>query len=231
VRPPGGLASPAISLSAQIGGSAEPANDANIGHAKLLATAEVSGGWRISPFFEIGGFFGGASGGYGIDPTLASNNNADSNAEYAYRTYGLRARMHLARGASYDGWFGVDLGRYTETWDLKGLNQKGNFHRFASSGLFALAIGADFPFGRSFAIGGTLRYLACSASGSDDAGSADPGAPGYVFAGRYSSTRGFFELGLHMTWSIPFGPTSAPTPTPPATSPTGVAALPQAGTF
>lgn len=222
-RAPGGLVSPAIAFSVQIGGSL-PENDANIGSPRLLAAGEVGVGWRATSFFEAGIFYGGALGSYKLNPVA----KLETNADFSYSTYGLRARMHLVRGASYDGWFGVDLGRYSESWTLKGTDGGAGFSFSGASTLFALGFGLDLPISRALAVGAAARYVASSASDGAAKGCTSGDCASTVFANGYSSNRGYFELGLRLIWSVPYGGNTDPTP--PSTGP-AVAALPEPRAF
>lgn len=225
-RPPGGLYAPALTIAGQVGGSSA-SNDAGIGTPTWLASGELSLGWRISPFLEIGAFGALARGSYDLS---AAPSGLDANAGYGFGTYGLRGRMHLVRGEGYDGWFGVDLGRFVETWTLKNADGGGKaFSVDASATLFALGVGLDVPIGRAIALGGVARFLTASPGGpssSDCAAGRD--CVGSVFTSGFSSTRGFFELGLRVVWSIPL---AAPTPPPAPSAGSSVAALPGPGAF
>jgi tetratricopeptide (TPR) repeat protein len=222
-RAPGGLVAPAIAISVQIGGSL-PENDANIGSTHLLSAGEVGLAWRATSFFEAGIFYGGALGSYTLNPVA----NLETNADFSYRTYGLRARMHLVRGAWFDGWFGVDLGRYSESWTLKGTGSNAGFSFEGASTVFALGFGLDVPVSRALAIGANTRYVASSASDGSAHGCTAGDCAGTVFTNGYSSNRGFFELGLRLIWSVPYGGNPEP---PPASTGPAVAALPERRAF
>jgi hypothetical protein len=236
-HPPGGLYAPAIAISAQAGVGLG-GNDFGVGTLGTMGTGELAVAFRLSSFLDVGAYFGLARGSFEL---ASPPNGVQANAGYGFRTYGLRGRMHLVQGESYDGWLGVDLGRFDESWSLKGTDGREAFGLGASSFAYGLSIGLDIPLGRALALGGAVRYLAASADDPSVSGTCTlSDCAGAVFSQGHNPTRGFFELGLRVVWSIPVGaparPT-APSPAPPPASPptslpaSAVAALPGPSTF
>ena len=185
-RPTTGLISPAFELSLGLGGSA-PANDTgSAGNNRVLGAADLGVSWRINSFWELGLFGAFAGGKY----ELTAKDSSVSNVPYNYGTYGLRFRMHPVRGRKFDGWLGFDVGRFTETWQ-----QSGTSDIKASSTALGLGFGVDFPLGRTWALGGGLRFLAAS----------KPTCANNDCPQDLPETRGFVEFGLRIVWSIPYG--------------------------
>jgi len=215
-RPPGGLVAPGYQLSLQLGMSM-PTPDYRYGTRHPLGALELGASWRASSFWELGLFGGGASGRYTIDDSVRSTRsdqsvaivNIDPNADYSYGTLGIRARMHLVRTKHVDGWFGVDLGAWTESWKFSGAER---FEYHATSAAFGLGFGFDVPLSRTWAVGLAARYLAASAAEGTRTDCADkvPCTGGFLpgegqSGGAQSTSRGFFDLGLRIVWSIPSG--------------------------
>ena len=222
-RAPGGLISPAVALTLGLGVSL-PANDQNVVDRKALAAGELGIGWRINSFWELGIWGGGAIGTLNL--TTASQGAAvkdsttgavtsdkyGSNATYSYGTVGLRLRMHVIRAKEFDGWFGVEVGRFQESWkfDTTTLGGTSSSHTVdSSSAAYGLSMGLDIPIAKTWAIGGLGRFLAAST----DNASKLPG-------GANSDARGFFELGLRVVWSLPLGDEKKEAPGTPVTAST-----------
>lgn len=240
-RPPGGLASPAVNLALQLGTSI-PAGDYHGGDARALGALELAVAYRINGFFELGIFASGAAGTYGVQSSVSSGYDAslgrvsvDSNADYSYGILGVRGRMHLLRTKQIDGWFGVDLGAWTESWGFRGQDA---FTYKASSAAFGLSVGLDVPIARDWAIGGALRFLSASASNGHRTDCAIHSSysvcnsgylPGEGASGEdKSTTRGFFDLGLHLVYVFRLGPDAQPPASPaaaPATAKLGASAF------
>ncbi len=230
-RAPGGLVSPALTFSLQLGASM-PAEEHRAFERRALGAGELGVGYRLGGFWEIGAFAAGARGDRAVRGDLSGDTTLraplEANATYQYGTLGLRGRMHLLRTRTVDGWVGVDVGTWQELWTFGG---DGGFRYRANSALFGLAVGADVPIARTWAIGGSLRFLSASASNGRReecragvpcdglAGLPGEGLPG----GRSSTSRGFFELALRVVWSLPTGADSRPAkpsaPSTPSTSP------------
>ncbi|MBI2395230.1 MAG: PEGA domain-containing protein [Deltaproteobacteria bacterium] len=230
-RAPGGLVAPAFELSAALG-VAIPTPDYRYGKRQGLGSFELGASWRASGFWEIGLFGGVATGRYGVEngalrtdaaPDLSSSRvNIDTNADYSSRIIGVRARMHLVRTRRVDGWFGVDLGAWSEVWRFTGPQA---FEYRADSVAFGLGFGFDVPLSRNWAAGFAARFLAASASNgrreSCDARSIQCNSAYLPGEGAgdgvpQSTSRGFFDLGLRLVYSIPLG---GPEPKPAAPAP------------
>lgn len=232
-RAPGGLVAPAIAFSLGLG-VAIPTPDYRYGKRQGLGSFELGASWRASGFWELGLFGGVATGRHGIDdaalrtdpaPDLSSSKvNIDTNADYSSRIIGVRARMHLVRTKRVDGWFGVDLGAWSEVWRFTGVHK---FEYRADSVGFGLGFGFDVPLSRNWAAGFAARFLAASASnGRRDACDAKsiqcesaylPGE-GAGDGVPQSTSRGFFDVGLRLVYSIPLGG-SEPKPAAPPPAP------------
>lgn len=222
-RAPGGLVAPGFQLSLTLGTSV-PTPDYRYGDRQALGAAELGASWRASSFWELGIFGGGAAGKYSIDDSVRRTNpdtslaevNVDPNAAYSWGTLGIRARMHLVRTKKVDGWFGVDLGAWTESWKFTGPQA---FEYHASSAAFGLGLGFDVPVSRTWAVGFSGRFLAASAAGGERS-NCSGGAPcSKAFlpgegqsGGAQSTSRGFFDFGVRVVWSIP-SVEAAPKPT------------------
>lgn len=227
-RAPGGLPAPGFHLALQLG-TALPTPDYQYGERKAMGAAELGASWRPSGFWELGIFAGGASGRYSIDQSVRNTNdpslgtaNVGPNADYSWGTIGLRARMHLVRTKKVDGWFGVDVGGWTESWKFTGEKA---FDYHASSAAFGLGLGFDVPLSRVWAVGVAARFLAASASNGARSNCVDSnlcsgGLPGETSSGGTQSTaRGFFDFGIRLVYSIPTGSNPEPKPAdPPATA-------------
>lgn len=211
-RAPGGLVAPGYQLALMVGASL-PTPDYRHGNRPVLGAFEVSASWRATSFWELGLYGGGAAGRYSIDDSARNAKtdpslgivDVDPNADYSYGTLGIRARMHLVRTKKVDGWFGVDVGAWTESWTITG---KQRFEYNATSASFGLGLGFDVPLSRRWAVGFATRFLAASASDGarshcENVDCANGWLPGEGPSSSKSTARGFFDFGLRLVWSIP----------------------------
>lgn len=238
-RAPGGLVAPGYQLSAQLG-LGLPTPDYRHADPPALASFEVGASWRATSFWEVGLYGGGAAGRYSLDAGVRNEKvdpslgivNVDPNVAYSYGTLGVRARMHLVRTKKIDGWFGVDLGAWSETWKVTGVQ---SFDYTANSAAFGLGLGFDVPLTRRWAVGFATRFLAASASDGKRSGCSanidcdKPYLPGEGPSSGRSTARGLFEFGLRLVWSIPSTaepapkPAEAPSKAPPSKAPPATA--------
>jgi hypothetical protein len=228
-RPPGGLTSPSVMFGVLLGGSF-PTPDYRTGRAGALGGAELSFSWRANGFWELGVFGGFSRGKYTIDDSVRGTNdssvskvNIDPNASYTTGILGARVRMHLVRSKRFDGWLGVDVGGWGESWSFTGAS---SFKYSASSPAFGIGFGADYALSERWGLGFVARFLQASAGNGARKDcvnvSCDLGfLPGEGQSGNPQSTsRGFFDLGLRLVYIIPTGekpaekPPAAPPPAP-----------------
>lgn len=235
-RAPGGLTSPSWMFGLQLGASIPMSDNYYYGSSKGLGAAELAASWRPSGFWELGIFGGIAGGSYSIDERVRSADdrslgqlNIEPNASYNHGILGLRARMHLVRSKRLDGWLGVDVGGWRESWHFSG-DQK--FDYSASSLAFAIGFGADYALSDKWALGFGMRFLQASASNGKR--SECTGTPNFTASGTpqdycpigflagegggggaQSTSRGFAEFGLRVVYLIPTGDAAKPAaPTP-----------------
>jgi hypothetical protein len=198
-RPTTGLISPSFMLTLGLGGVA-PANDTGrSSNNRVLGGVDIGASWRINSFWELGLFGAFAGGRYELPA-----GSGTTNVPYSYGNYGLRFRMHPVRGRKFDGWLGFDVGRFSETWQSTATTNEFK----ANATALGLGFGVDFPLGRTWALGGGLRFLAAS----------KPTCTENVCPTELPETRGFVEFGLRLVWSIPYGQPKEAAPTTTATT-------------
>jgi hypothetical protein len=208
-RDEGGLPVHAFNIALALGIAAPMAQVAR-GRLDVLGNVELSGGWRIHPLWSVGAFIGGAAGQIELKSSVSTSERIDPSGRYSFGIGGIRGRLHLLRDRYFDGWLGVDLGVWRETWSFNPVQNSGQtgFEWAATSPAIGLAAGLDFPIARTWALGAAARVFGTAVRSGDRFG-CGPGdnrcdsddLPG----GGGLGGRGFFEFVARLTWSIPYG--------------------------
>lgn len=220
-KEPGGIIAPSFLLSLGLGGGVTTGNantdtvtsgTSSARNARGVGLVDVGATWHPTPFWEFGVFVGGGTGSYSVKSGAVSD--PSSNVSYGYNIIGLRLRIHPIRARHFDGWLGLDIGRYGETWSTSGTNAvlqytNGSGDKITGSALgLGLAFGVDFPISRNWSLGGAFRYLSatqvqCSAN------NAPTGTSGKDICPASGADRGVSEFLLRLVFAIPYGPAPA----------------------
>lgn len=204
----GGLPSHAFHIALSLGIAAPMAQVAR-GRLDVLGGVELSGGWRMHPLWSVGAFIGGAAGRVELKSSVSTSEGIDPTGQYSFGIGGVRGRLHLLRDKYFDGWIGVDLGVWRETWRFSPASGSAlsGFEWAATSPALGLAAGLDFPIARTWAVGAAARVFGTAVRSGDRFGCTgadtrcnDDNLPG----GGGLGGRGFFEFVARLTWSIPY---------------------------
>lgn len=208
-REDGGLPSHAFNIALAVG-IAAPMQQVARGKLDILGAVDLGGSWRPHPLWSLGFFLGGASGKAEIKSSAARDEEIDPNGNYSFGIGGLRGRLHILRDKYFDGWIGLDLGIWRETWRFNPAQgtTKGGFEWAATSPAIGLTAGLDFPIARTWALGASARLFGTAVRSGDRFGcekASDTRCdPDELPGGGGLGPRGFFEVVGRLTWSIPY---------------------------
>ncbi len=208
-REEGGLPARAFHVALSVG-IAAPMSQVARGRLDVLGGVELSGGWRLHPLWSVGAFIGGAAGRVELKSSVSTSEQIDPTGQYSFGIGGVRGRLHVLRDKYFDGWIGVDVGVWRETWRFSPTSGStlSGFEWAATSPALGLAAGLDFPIARAWAVGASARVFGTAVRSGDRFGCTgtdtrcdDDNLPG----GGGLGGRGFFEFVARLTWSIPYG--------------------------
>jgi hypothetical protein len=204
---PTGLPVQAIHITLGLGVAVPLANVVR-GRLDVLGGVDLTGQWRPSALFSIGTFLGGATGKVELS-SVSSDEYIKTSGQYGIAMGGVRGEFHLLRDKHYDGWLGIDIGVWRETWRFTSNTPgKNDFEWNSTSPAGGIVGGLDFPIAKTWALGATARFFGTAVGGGSrvGCGEGDPrcdrdNLPG----GGGLGLRGIMEVMARVTWSIVYG--------------------------